>query len=89
MINYAVKLKQKHKVKKRLKPEFNLEYLSFGWYIVIPVLLFIAVGKLLTGAGVISKKLIPVFVLAGIVSMIYNLVLFIKRTTNNGRKNKH
>ncbi|GIW62965.1 MAG: hypothetical protein KatS3mg090_0791 [Patescibacteria group bacterium] len=89
MLNYALKIdKQKvNKKKSNLKTfKIDLDYLIFGWYIVIPIILFIGLGKFLIDKEVISKKYFIYFVLAGIASMIYNLVLFIKKIIN-GRKN--
>ncbi len=75
---------KKPKSKKKGNLKKQLEYSSIGWYIVIPILLFIGLGKFLVDKKIVGEEVLILFVVAGIVALIYNLGSLIKKLSRDG-----
>ncbi|GEM_PF-6506757 len=75
---------EKQKRKKPYSLKKQLEYSSIGWYIVIPILLFIGLGKFLADKKIIGERVLMLFVVAGILALIYNLASLIRKISRDG-----
>ncbi len=61
--------------KKALKKKglFALEYVNLGWYIIIPILLFLTLGILISRVLKLGKWVVVLFIFLGVGSSFYNI----------------
>jgi len=65
--------------KKKRKFEMGPEYFSLGFYLIIPILIFLFLGLYLDDKFFKNGKIIPLFIMIGVISSFYNLFALTKQ----------
>lgn len=66
-------IKKKRQNKKLKSNLFALEYVNIGWYIIIPILVFLGLGIALAKFLKIVKIIIVLFLFLGVIGSFYNI----------------
>ncbi len=73
------KKKIKEKIEKKEKDELiALEYSNIGWYIIIPILFFLAIGLILERYLRIGRVGVVLFTFLGVIASFYNIFRILK-----------